>query len=1022
MVAGNQTSLEEPFPPIKLVGHKSNRLTSLGIDNTGKLVLTYGQEDVDKDSNGAYIYRAAESNFFCRIRDLFADKLKGMFHSRESLGAWSSADLIKKWDDAQNQFPEELWRLDIERKYIRTYRGVSIDNSIQGAANPMFLEPMLNGRKRYQRRQFDRNQELYFATKYISTFAMDDFIRLRFNNPTNPVVKQDYTLYLTPYSDMYISVAFGNTDPISFRAKAGIEYTVARDTESATADIILIYGASFIQGIGDLSKCYLGDNDFSMASRLQKLVIGSDIAGYENTFMTGLALGNNKLLEYLDIRNITGLEKVIDLSNCHNLIELYAEGSGATGVIFANGGKIVKAHIPAVGSLTMKNLDYIEEFEVDGYNNLQTLIVENSPAINSYSIVNSSNKLNTIRLIGIDWNESYGIQDTAILDRLYVMNGIDANGYILAKQPIVTGNFHAAIVKEKKLADYNDMWQDLDIGYSTLVNQFAVVFKNEDGSILEIQYVDKGSKPVDPTTRVDNPIPIPTKESTVSTNYTYAGWDGTLNVEVFEPLTYTATYSESVREYTIKYVSKNRVEQTTVAPYGSTVVYTGETPTYTAEEIGYKYYLFDSWDKSGFVSGDKTINAIYDVCEYSSGYFDGKELANMQPVEVYAMTQLGLASKYLTNGDTMTIELGNDFSYEDVDEKVLISEPVNFGGSNYIETEECLFAEDKNFVLAIDYSMSGTNVNNNVLAQCFSASNRSGFRLWYNGGVKVSCGSTVSDSFVSDARDMLVIRHVKGEKGIHVYASNARGSESYYVKLEGAQPISYSGPLIFGCSKPDESSYEDYGIGTVYWSKIWYTDLGEDVCKQLAYWPHEKIDFQMCGTTRYFLSDNADKRCSLSLIASNPLSNTMQLNSATTASTTGGWAKMTLNSYLNSRIYKAFPHKWKQLMKKVKIWSTNGNKSSEVSSSDCYVTIPSVFELSEDFNKSPYYNEGSRINLFTTNPTRILYDENGNAVSYWTRSPNVDNTNYIYIVTVNGEVNGFNYPNKTHHVRIIISM
>jgi hypothetical protein len=46
-----------------------------------------------------------------------------------------------------------------------------------------------------------------------------------------------------------------------------------------------------------------------MATRLQRLVIGSDVEGYENTFMTKLSLGNNKLLEYLDIRNITGFVK-----------------------------------------------------------------------------------------------------------------------------------------------------------------------------------------------------------------------------------------------------------------------------------------------------------------------------------------------------------------------------------------------------------------------------------------------------------------------------------------------------------------------------------------------------------------------------------------------------------------------------------------------------------------------------------------------------------------------------------------
>lgn len=349
-------------------------MTALGIDNTGKLVLTYGKEDtdyyVDGDSGSSYIYRAAESTFFCRLRDLFKSELQAMFVDRENANTWSADGLISQWDKAQNQFPEEIWRLDIQRKYLRTYQGISIDNSIAGTANPRFLVEMMNGRKKYQRRMFERNQELYMATKYFGNRATQDQIMMRFNNPVGAVIEQDYTLYLTPYSDMYIGVKFGNVTPINFRAKAGIEYTVPYSIAAGTADITLIYGASFIQAIGDLSKCYVGDNDFSKASRLQSLIVGSDIEGYENTYMTKITLGSNKLLEYLDIRNVSGLNSVVDLSQCNNLLELHAEGSGATGIIFANGGKLQRAYIPDVVSLTMKNLNNIEAFEVAGYNNL----------------------------------------------------------------------------------------------------------------------------------------------------------------------------------------------------------------------------------------------------------------------------------------------------------------------------------------------------------------------------------------------------------------------------------------------------------------------------------------------------------------------------------------------------------------------------------------------------------------------------------------------------------------------------
>ena len=1003
--------------------------TSLGIDNTGKLILTYGQEDVDKDASGAYIYRAAESNFFCRIRDLFSDRLKGMFQSRESLGAWSSTSLINQWDEAQSQFPEELWRLDIQRKYLRTYQGISIDNSIKGAENPMFLEPMLNGRKKYQRRQFERNQELYMATKYVSTFAKDDFIRLRFNNPTNPVVKQDYTLYLTPYTDMYIAAEFGNTAPIVFRAKAGVEYPVKRETASDTADIVLIYGASFIQAIGDLSKCYLGDNDFSMASRLQSLVIGSDVEGYENTFMTGLALGNNKLLEYLDIRNVTGLNSVVDLSKCHNLIELRAEGSGATGIIFANGGKLEEAYIPAVTSLTMKNLNNIKVLDVASYEKLQKLIVENIYGVDTYEIVNSSLSLNTIRLVGINWNKDFNIENTAILDRMYDMRGVDNNGYETGKS-VVTGYIWVASGKSREMDEFNELWPYLTIEADAVTPQFVVTFINDDGTVLDVQYVDAELLPVDPITRAENPIDTPTKASTVSTNYTYSGWN-TEFVPVWSDQIIKATYTESVREYTVQYVSNNNVLQTSVAPYGSMVEYTGDIPTYTSGETSRKYHLFDRWDKSGYVNGDKIINAVFDSCQYVDKYFNGKDLSDLRPVEIYMMMKLNTAglislTDYVEPKDSISIELGNDFSYEDVEEQVIISEKTVFNGTNYVDTGINLLSEDRDFVLAIDCEMNSGNTNNSVFVQCFAGLDSSGFKLTYNNGVKLLWGTYSTNPFNVGSREIIVLRHVKGENGLHVYVSNVDGISSHYVEMIGNHSMTHNVSLVFGCSKLEDGSYEQYAAGTVYWSKVWYADLGDRVCSQIAYWPHETMKLEACyesngSLKRYYLSDNSGSRSSITFVASNVLQNPVVMHTSTTNS--GGWASYYLNRYLNNRIYNAFSYKWKQLIKQVKIKSSVGDSSTELSSSDCYIFVPSISEMDPSITQEPYASEGTVIAHFSSMTSRICYTSNGVAVSYWTRSPSIGYSNYIYRINQAGSSQPITQMNSRDvYVRIMISI
>ena len=986
--------------------------TALGIGNTGKLEITYGKEDtdyyVDGDPSSSYIYRAAKSTFFCRIRDLFTSELQAVFVDRENANAWSSDSLITQCDNAQAQFPEEIWRLDIQRKYTRTYQGISVDNSIAGTANPRFLTEMLNGMKKYQRRMFERNQELYMATKYFGNKATQDQIMMRFNNPVGATVAQDYTLYLTPYSDMYIGVKFGNVTPTNFRAKAGVEYTIPYSIEADTADITLIYGASFIQAIGDLSKCYVGDNDFSKASRLQSLVIGSDVEGYENIYMTKITLGNNKLLEYLDIRNVTGLNSVVDLSQCNNLLELHAEGSGATGVIFSNGGKLKSAYIPSVISLTMKNLNNIEVFEIEGYDNLQTLVIENTPFINTYNVVNSSNKLNTVRLIGINWDSSYNIADSSILERLLALRGIDNDGYETLVS-VLSGRFHAAVVKQKQLENYTTAWHDLEISYNTLVVQYTVTFMNDDGSILDVQYVDKGTKAVDPITREDNPISTPTKESTVSTDYTFAGWDKTL-VDAFDDQVITATYSETTRNYTVKYVSNGNILQETSAPYGSNVLYEGDIPTYTAEESAYKYYLFNGWDKGGYVNGDKTINAVYDSCEYKEGYFTDKEIGDMRPVELYMMTKLGLAgvitlTDYISAKDSLTVQLGSDFSYSDIEEQVLISDKTVFTGSNYVDTGVTLLSEDRDFVLAIDCKMDSGNSNNAVLAQCFSGLDTSGFKLSYNSGVKLAWGSSSATPFSVSNREMLVIRHVKGDNGLYVYSSNTTGDSSYYVELSGVHSMIHNVSLVFGCSKLEDGSYENYGLGTVYRSKVWYADLGDAVCKKIAYWPHEDVTFETCcesngSMKRYYLSDNSGTRSSIAFISSQTLAHPVVMSNASTNA--GGWASFALNTYLNSRVYEAFPDTWKQLIKQVKVKSSIGEKSLDVSSSDCYVFVPSISELIPSMASEPYGSEGTIISHFTSNEARICYNPEGVAVQYWTRSPSIDWAAYVFRITNTG--------------------
>lgn len=992
--------------------------TCLGIDNYGRMTYRYGYEEIDYvDGTSDWVWNAPNHVFFLRIRELFDEELCALYARLETAGAWSSTSLINQFNEFQAEFPEELWRIDIERKYIRTYTTSFID----GKAYPEFLTERANGRKKTQRSQFERNQEKYIASKFGGTVASADDIIMRCSVPnTTLAVAPNFDMHLIPYSYIYINVKYNTAPPIRVRAVPNQEYTI--EYTGGLADIIEIYSASCLKSVGDLSACYLTNGTFANAVKIRDLVLGNNTDGYNNTNVMTLGLGSNELLNKLNIQNMSGLTHSLDLSGLKNLEELYAFGSSVGGVTFADGGNIEIAQIPDVGTLEMKNLDNLTDdgFESASCYSLSKLVVENSK-LDLIDLISKSPNLRQVRLIGINWE----LENTDILERMYGLAGVSNTGANLERS-ILAGTVYVPSIKQHQLDEYRAAWPELEIVPSAIVEQFAVTFKNEDGTVLEVQYVDIGLDAIDPTTRTENRI-VPTKASTVSHDFTFSAWDSSLN-SVFSDRTITAVFTSSLREYTIKYVSRNTVIQETVAKYGDYVSYIGTDPVYTAEEAdAYVYHLFSRWDKSGIVDGDKTINAVFDRFAYTDGAFDGKTLQDMRPVEIYALTKLGMANTVLKDQMPYTLTLGSDVDFDDVQSDVIISERTTFTGSNHLDTGIALFDEDRDFVLAIDYEFLDGNSNNAVLAQCFQSNGSNGFKLWYSGGStskvgKFTWGSSSDDLVAANKREMVVVRHIKGENSLTIYKSNIDGDGVSSVVLDRTKTTYGDCTLVFGCAKPEEGFYEDHAIGNINWCKLWYADLGDDVCKELAVWTHERIGMKVCGFRKYYLTDNPSQRCAFSLLATTLLDRTHGWSAPGVNSNSGGWANSPLNELLNTRLYAAIPRQIRALIKKVNIPSSVGGKSTEISYSGCYIALPACIELNPTMTSEPYVNEGTTISYLTNDESRKCAYEDGVYAKYWTRSPNVSGTNYVWCVKEDGTLYGFTLPYNEAAVLIQVSM
>lgn len=970
--------------------------TSLGINNSGEMTQPYGREDIDYridgDPNSGYVFNAADSTFFRRIRKLMHAELAAMYLSRETANAWSASGLINEFDNWQNQFCEELWRVDTERKYYRTYYG----------GTKRFLETMMNGRKRYHRRQWERDQEAYMGTKYVSANIKADQIMFRCNTPQSAIVEPNYDLSITPYSDMYLSVLYGNsTSPIQIRAKAGQTYTIENPLGNSMDDTaILIYCASRIQALNDLSGCYIHDNDFSKASKLQQLIIGNSTHMYTNTFMTELNIGNNPLLQTLNIRNCPNLIGSINLTNCGSLEKLYAEGTAITGVTFAPNGKIKYAYLPdTINTLSMKNLNYLTNLVVS-CDNLESLTEENSVVDEKTMVEDAIDTLQTLRLIGINWT----LPDTTLLNRI-----LNMNSSLLAGTVTISG-----AIRNQELENYAKAWPDLVIYYDpqNIVSQYVATYVNVDGTVLYQTYVDRGSVPPDPyaNNTIQKPTLAPDAQYTydfgtfVNGLYVYgSGWDD-VDSEMLGNRVITAVYQTTTRIYTITWYARAGLPLGTVyAEYGSDVVYPGETPTNDSEEWSYIYNVFAGWDKStGYITEDIDVYAIWDRAELPT---TDKDLKDMTAGEIFAVTKSGRTENYFELKDYTDIILGHDFDFNNVESKVLAKD-MWLDGRTAVDTGITLFGEnDSSFTIAIDYQFSDKTANN-TLVSCYEEDGQEGFRLRYNSFPNIQWGDTTRSIGYGTLRDIVVLRHQKGDKKLYVYTSNGTSSSEYFdlaiIKSEitRSRNTTTNATLTLGAVRfMADGGYDDYGKGYLHWCKIWHEDLGDTNAKKLASWYHEPLRMEYCGTGRYRITGGTSQRTNASFICNHTLLG-RRMNYYNTNTNVGGWDQCRIRMLLNNRLKDALPTVWQSMLKKSKIGATAGNMQTNIVMSDDYVFLPSLTEMGGS-NQEPYMNEGTVIPWANTDRSRLKFM---GIISYDTATsfksvadPSVDTSNNVKV-------------------------
>lgn len=406
-------------------------------------------------------------------------------------------------------------RLDIERKYIRTYN----KSFINGQGDKQFLTNMSNGRMKYHRRQWERNQEQYMASKYQTNTALSEnyhanFRVSRFDSTEGFVVPPNYQFTITPYSYIYLNVQYGGTAPISVRAVPNVPTVVPYYGNSA--DIINVGSASAIRDFGDLSALYADTVSVQNATRVKTLKLGNSTPGYENARFSALTTGANGLLEELDITNITSFDTTLDLSKLLNLNSLYAFGTNIPSVIFAEGSKISYVELPAVNGIDLRNLKYLStnNLKLSSYDNVVDLIVEGCPLIDQLSLLEACTKVNKVRLD----NVNFGTKTYEYFENnIFKLSGFDDD----KPNAQIAGTVHIENLDGAQFNELKKRYPNLIVTYDLLTS--VITFKNTDlTTVIYEQTILNAGDCEDPITEAGKAAPV--KTATQEFTYEWFGW------------------------------------------------------------------------------------------------------------------------------------------------------------------------------------------------------------------------------------------------------------------------------------------------------------------------------------------------------------------------------------------------------------------------------------------------------------------------------------------------------------------
>ncbi|MBP3304940.1 MAG: hypothetical protein J6L24_03125 [Oscillospiraceae bacterium] len=427
----------------------------MGTNNKGALAFSPFLLDTDYTESGDPVFNGAAHVFWTNLRLCFWDEIEAMYQEWSTQGLLSYEIMRDAFDEHQSKWPEAIFNEDMYKKCLEAW----IEDG-DGSYLPMLL-----GKKELQRAWWLFFRFRFMDSMFVTGTSMENRIIIRAHEQSDVSLKAIVPIF---------GNVFYNALRVSIRMEeVGRAYVFPWEASGAEDTVIGINDADLLTDLGDLSGLMVETIDLSKAKNLVRLKLGDGSDGYSNRNLLALTLGNNPLLQTVDVRNCPNLTQSVDMSGCTGLEEAYFDGTSISGLTLPNGGVLKKLHLPAsLTNLTVINQPQLAEFEMPSFANLTTLRLESAGVLGGMAlgILAQMPANSRVRVLGIAYEAADGAELADFLARLDSMRGLDESGNNVDTAQ-VSGSVHVAVLSYetyKNLASIRAKYPDLAITYDTV--------------------------------------------------------------------------------------------------------------------------------------------------------------------------------------------------------------------------------------------------------------------------------------------------------------------------------------------------------------------------------------------------------------------------------------------------------------------------------------------------------------------------------------------------------------------------